>query len=219
MQAPRMRVALFGASLAGRRLADGLEAAGHSVSLLQDPANIAEADLLILGVEEDALQRAIDVVEEHMRDGLIVMHTCLSRGVQDLDPLETRGCVVAALAPIQQGRWALTALDELGETIAGLLTAEMHAVTIALKEDERGLYAARLYYAQVLARLSGKAHLELDLVDDPDMPAIDEAAVRAAYRYITEPGLRRAYVESVRRLGEVEDRHALEMWAFQEENS
>ena len=44
------------------------------------------------------------------------------------------------------------------------------------------------------------------------------AVVRFAYRGATDPGLRRSYVEVARRLGEVDGREELEMWALQEES-
>ncbi|WP_246818194.1 hypothetical protein [Corynebacterium sp. HMSC071F07] len=50
------------------------------------------------------------------------------------------------------------------------------------------------------------------------LEAAESAEIIAAYRGITEPGMRRAFVEAARRFGEVFRREELEMWALQEEN-
>jgi len=47
---------------------------------------------------------------------------------------------------------------------------------------------------------------------------MDTEEIIAAYRGATDPGLRRSYVEVARRLGEVDGREELEMWALQEES-
>ena len=117
MRPPRMRVALFGRSLAGFTLANAMERAGHEVQMLSDPAELSSFETLIIAVGDARLEATGELLEPHVHRGLIVFHTCLSRGVQVLDPLETHGCVVAALAPFTLKRWAVTTLDELGETV------------------------------------------------------------------------------------------------------
>ena len=111
MRPPRMRVALFGRSLAGFTLANAMERAGHEVQMLSDPAELASFEALIIAVGDSRLEATVELLEPHVHRGLIVFHTCLSRGVQVLDPLETRGCVVAALAPFALMRWAVTTLS------------------------------------------------------------------------------------------------------------
>ncbi|WP_296971044.1 hypothetical protein [uncultured Corynebacterium sp.] len=223
MRPPRMRVALFGRSLAGMNMAEEMARAGHGVVELSDPAELSSFEALIIAVGDARLDAAVDLLEPHVHRGLIAIHTCLSRGVQVLDPLETRGCVVAAIAPIITGRWAATALDELGETIVELIVGEFHADVVALSDVERAPFAARVYYADMLHRLYVPAAREAEFfAPTEEWPPVgnsfDSQEIIAAYRGATDPGLRRSYVEIARRLGEVDGREELEMWALQEES-
>ena len=223
MRPPRMRVALFGRSLAGFTLANAMERAGHEVQMLSDPAELASFEALIIAVGDARLEATVELLEPHVHHGLIVFHTCLSRGVQVLDPLETRGCVVAALAPFAHMRWAVTTLDELGETVVELNITEFRGEAVALSDAERPSFAARAYYAEMLRRLHISASVDarfLPSAEEKPMVGedMDTEEIIAAYRGVTDPGLRRSYVEVARRLGEVDGREELEMWALQEES-
>ena len=223
MRPPRMRVALFGRSLAGFTLANAMERAGHEVQMLSDPAELASFEALIIAVGDARLEATVELLEPHVHHGLIVFHTCLSRGVQVLDPLETRGCVVAALAPFAHMRWAVTTLDELGETVVELNITEFRGETVALSDAERAPFAARAYYAEMLRRLHISAAVDAHFLSPSEEPPLvgedmDTEEIIAAYRGATDPGLRRSYVEVARRLGEVDGREELEMWALQEES-
>ena len=223
MRPPRMRVALFGRSSAGINLAGEMARAGHEIVEISNPAELSSFEALIIAVGDARLDAAVELLEPHVHRGLIAVHTCLSRGVQVLDPLETRGCVVAALAPIVSGRWAATTLDELGETIVELIAGEFHADVLALSDAERAPFAARVYYADMLHRLQVPAAREAEFfAPTEEWPPVgsdfDSQEVIAAYRGATDPGLRRSYVEVARRLGEVDGREELEMWALQEES-
>lgn len=218
-----MRVALFGWSLAGFTLANAMERAGHEVQMLSDPAELASFEALIIAVGDARLEATVELLEPHVHHGLIVFHTCLSRGVQVLDPLETRGCVVAALAPFALMRWAVTTLDELGETVVELNITEFRGEAVALSDAERPSFAARAYYAEMLRRLHISASVDarfLPSAEEKPMVGedMDTEEIIAAYRGATDPGLRRSYVEVARRLGEVDGREELEMWALQEES-
>lgn len=223
MRPPRMRVALFGRSLAGFTLANAMERAGHEVQMLSDPAELASFEALIIAVGDARLEATVELLEPHVHHGLIVFHTCLSRGVQVLDPLETRGCVVAALSPFAHMRWAVTTLDELGETVVELNITEFRGEAVALSDAERPSFAARAYYAEMLRRLHISAAVDARFFPSAEeKPMVgedmDTEEIIAAYRGATDPGLRRSYVEVARRLGEVDGREELEMWALQEES-
>lgn len=223
MRPPRMRVALFGRSLDGFTLANAMERAGHEVQMLSDPAELASFEALIIAVGDACLEATVELLEPHVHHGLIVFHTCLSRGVQVLDPLETRGCVVAALAPFALMRWAVTTLDELGETVVELNITEFRGEAVALSDAERPSFAARAYYAEMLRRLHISAAVDarfFPTAEEKPMVGedMDTEEIIAAYRGATDPGLRRSYVEVARRLGEVDGREELEMWALQEES-
>ncbi len=215
-----MRVGLFGNSPAGHELAAGMQAAGHTVVPVVVLADAASCEALILAVDEARLPGAVELLAPTVRPGQIVIHTCLSLGVQVLDDLETRGAVVIAASPVSVQRWAVTTLDELGETIAGLILGEMGATGVAKTDAERGVLAARLAYAQMLTSLAESARHDVRLLMDEETDVgadADVHAVIAGYAHVDEPGLRRAYVEAARRYGEVEEREDMEMWALQEE--
>ncbi len=200
MRPPRMRVALFGRSLAGFTLANAMERAGHEVQMLSDPAELASFEALIIAVGDARLEATVELLEPHVHHGLIVFHTCLSRGVQVLDPLETRGCVVAALAPFALMRWAVTTLDELGETVVELNITEFRGEAVALSDAERPSFAARAYYAEMLRRLHISAAVDARFFPSAEeKPMVgedmDTEEIIAAYRGATDPGLRRSYVE------------------------
>ena len=216
-----MRIGIFGDSAAGQELAAGLAAAGHALVRIDALTDIGEGEALILAIHATQLPRAVEAVETYIANGQIVIHTALATGVQVLDPLETRGAVVVAAAPVSVNRWAVTTLDELGETIAGLLLGEMGVTAIAKTDAERATLASRVAYAKMLARLTANARREVELLmDEETQPSadIDPAEVIDGYRYIHEPGLRRSYLEVARRFGEVEEAEDIEMWALQEEN-
>ena len=226
MQPPRMRVALIGHSAAGSRLADGMQQAGHDVETLADLGAAGEYAAVILAVPEKSLDRMVEHMAPTVVSGQIYIHTCLSRGVQALDEVETRGAVVVAAAPVDDKTWVVSTLDELGETIGGLIVGEMGASAIALSDAERGELAAQLEYVTMLnhARTAAFDALVSRLgVEDresltlPQLP-VDTDDVVAAFGHISDPGLRRSYVDIARRVGEVEDNEMLEMWALQEEN-
>lgn len=222
MPAPRMRVAVFGDSAAGRALAEAMARAGHSVEPLRELECARDYDALVLAVGETRLPAAVAQLAPHVADNQICIHTCLSKGVQVMDELEIAGAVVIAAAPVSSTRWAVTALDELGETIAALIVSEIGAVAVAKTDAERGPLAARVEYARMLSRLADAAaadvqrHMDSETQVEQMAPDLDAAV--AGLGHIEDPGLRRAYLEAARRVGEVDEVDELEMWAMQEES-
>lgn len=221
MAAPRMRVGHLGNSDAGADLAAAMAGAGHAVEPLADTARAGDYDALILGTTASQLPRAIAAVEPVVRRGQIIIHTALSEGVQILDDLEVKGAVVMALSPVLSERWVITTHDELGETIAGLILGEAGIIGFPQTDAQRPTTAARVEQARMLRALYDSAAADVarivaeDVHDVPGTPSTD--GVIHGYRAIEEPGLRRAYLEYARRVGEVYHREDLEMWALQEE--
>ena len=77
--------------------------------------------------------------------------------------------------------------------------------------------------AEMLRRLHISAAVDAHFLSPSEEPPLvgedmDTEEIIAAYRGATDPGLRRSYVEVARRLGEVDGREELEMWALQEES-
>lgn len=222
MAAPRMRVGHLGNSDAGTALAAAMAGAGHTVEPLTDLSQAGDYEALILGTNATQLPRVIAAVEPAIRRGQIVIHTVLSEGVQILDELEVKGAVVMALAPVLAERWVVTTLDELGETIAGLILGEAGIIGFPKTDAERPMVAAHVEQARMLRGLYQDAMRNVamlmpseDTEDVPGFPSTD--GIIHAYRGIDEPGMRRAFLESARRTGELFHREDIEMWALQEE--
>ncbi len=198
-----------------------MSAVGHNVELHGTPDTAGNFEALILSVEEAALPRLVAALTPDVYRGQIIVHTCLGAGVQALDELETRGAVVIAAAPLSPEYWAVTTADELGETIASLLLAEVGANALPIPESERGALSARVAHVQMLWTLTEDAMFKLEQslggvpLQEPGHPAARQ--VMASFEEIEDPGLRRTYVDCARRLGEVEHDEELELWALQKE--
>ncbi|QNE90166.1 hypothetical protein H0194_04055 [Corynebacterium incognita] len=248
MTAPRMRVGVVGNEPVGHLMADGLSATGHTVVPLRSLADAAGVELVILAVSTPQLPRVVEQLAPHIRRSQIVWHTVLGKGAQALDDVETRGAVVIAGAPVTgmntglvpgmsvseepvPERWVVTALDELGETIAGLVVGELGGMVTVRTDAERPVLAAYVNYAWMSARVAAHAHAamaELGLLEDA--PALDTGLVEpsasdiiAGHAVLEDPGMRRAYLDVTRRYAEVTAEtgepgaEELEMWALQEE--
>lgn len=245
MAAPRMRVGVVGNEPVGHLMADGLSATGHTVVPLRSLADAATVELVILAVTAPQLPRVVEQLAPHIQRGQIVWHTVLGKGAQALDDVETRGAVVIAGAPATgvsptagapvgepaPERWVVTALDELGETIAGLVVGELGGMAMVRTDAERPVLAAYVNYAWMSARVAAHAHVavaELGLLEDA--PALDTGLVEpsasdiiAGHAVLEDPGMRRAYLDVTRRYAEVTAEtgepgaEELEMWALQEE--
>lgn len=219
MRAPRMRVALLGVSA----LADHMAGAGHTVTALQDPAEAADFDMVLLGSDAARVPALASLLETYVRPGLIVAHECLELGVQVLDELEVRGAVVISFGRITPRHWAVTCNDELSGTIGELLVGEAGANAVPLTDAERGPLAARVLHAAMLRQLADAAEADFAAQLGEDLPlAIGgearTAEVASAWKFERDPGRRRFYVELARRLGETRQRDDLEMWALQAEH-
>ncbi|APT93278.1 hypothetical protein CPHO_10685 [Corynebacterium phocae] len=216
-----MRVALLGKSREGTALAAGMAAAGHTVVENPGVDSLSGYDAFILAVDEGGISRVTQALEPDLRRAHIVIHTCLSTGVQVLDNLETLGVVVAAISPVSGNRWVVSAADELGLTIAQLILGEMGAQGCEIPDAERGLLAAQVAYAKMTRSIALAAQEAvrglLDEDNDGD-PLIGGRGVMAAFPHIGDPSLRRAYLAAASRYAEIHGDPSLEMWALLEEN-
>ena len=218
MSAPRMRVAVWGDSRAGINFALRLEMAGHTIEKLEDPAQLDRFDALILAATARELEGAVGDVEKHVRPKQIVIHTSLLAGVEALDELETRGCLTIAAAPLGDS-YAVGTLDEVAETVIGLLLSEIHQTAETVPAAQRAERAARLYYAEMLGVLSAWASVEAKIIEDfmgSDFE-LDADDIIAAYPAAVELGMARNYRDVARMVGEQEKIEELELWAVRKE--
>ena len=218
MPAPRMRVAVWGSSRAGINFAHRLEMAGHTIEYLEDPAELGRFDALILAATARELEGAVGDVEKHVRPKQIVIHTSLLAGVEALDELETRGCLTIAAAPLGDS-YAVGTLDEVAETVIGLLLSEIHQTAETVPAAQRAERAARLYYAEMLGVLSAWASVEAKIIEDfmgSDFE-LDADDIIAAYPAAVELGMARNYRDVARMVGEKKNMEELELWALRKE--
>lgn len=214
-----MRVAVWGGSRAGFHFARRLGMAGHTVERLEDPSELDRFDALILAVTAGELEGAVGDVAKHVRPRQIVIHTSLLAGVEALDELETRGCLTIAAAPMGGETCAISTLDEVTDTVIGLLLTEIHLAPEHLPEEQRLERAARVYYAEMLRVLHCRAMLAAKIIDDfpSHVPKVDTGDIIDAYPAARELGLARNYRDVARMVGEQEKIEELELWALRKE--
>ncbi|QGU05553.1 6PGD fold domain-containing protein [Corynebacterium comes] len=232
MQAPRMRVGVYGDTRLST-LPDQLAQVGHDVYYLDydpDPPSLEELDMVILEVRESLLEAAVEKLAERSRRGQIFVHTSLSHGVQIMDPLEVTGAVVMALGELGPQRWAVTTVDEVGDTISDLLVGEIGASGFHFTDAERLRAGAAVTYVRVvhtlrqdavrlLSDVLGTAQEASDIADTlgtlRHLP--DVAGLRAQWEAIDNPGQARAFRQASRRVAETQHNQDVELWAIQEE--
>lgn len=234
MQAPRMRVGVFGDDDSDP-LPDMLRAVGHDVTHMTDEnaPDSAEPDMLIIAAHEETFLHHVEMVASSVRRGQILLHTSLAHGVQILDDAETEGGIVIAAGQLSPTRWAVTTADELGHTIAELLFGELGAGIITVTDQQRLQLATALTYATALEFLRHDAVKLLDGVLDNIEESHDIVAgaspstrfpdvagpggLQAQWRSIHDPGRARAFRQAVRRAAELSTVDDVELWAIQED--
>lgn len=140
---------------------------------------------------------------------------------------DTRTSAAGVVAkPLVGQKWAMSTLDELGETIGGLLLAECGAVAVEMTDAERPLLAAKVWLAGMSEVTAAAAREEAVRMLRGDARVQDHAPVfpeptthdiMYGLSAVIEPAMRRAYVEAARRYAEIVGDVELEMWALQEE--
>ncbi|WIM71848.1 hypothetical protein QP028_09685 [Corynebacterium suedekumii] len=234
MQAPRMRVGVFGDDDSDP-LPDLLRSVGHEVIHMTDEnaPDATEPDMLVIAAHEETSRSHVETVAGGVRRGQIILHTSLAHGVQILDDAETAGGVVIAAGQLSPTRWAVTTADELGHTIAELLFGELGASIITVTDQQRLQLAAAITYANALAFLRRDAVKLLDGVLDnveESHDIVDRASLftrfpdvagsgglQAQWRSIQDPGQARAFRQTVRRAAELTTVDDVELWAIQED--
>ena len=232
MRAPRMRVGVYGDSRTSS-LPDQLGNVGHDVSYMDyDPSPPAfdDLDMVVLEVRDPLLEPAVEKLAARARRGQIFIHTSLQHGVLVMDPLEVTGAVVIALGELSPTRWAVTTVDELGDTIAELLLGELGASAVPCTDEERVRLAAAVTYVEAVKSLELDAiRLLGDVVGDiqeaDDIAASrrrlvrlpEVATLRAQWQSVDNPGQARAFRQVLRRVAETQHNQDAELWAIQEE--
>lgn len=229
MQAPRLRVGIFDDGSSTVNMAEKLDSVGHYVTVLHAPEDIRDFELVV--IDAHGVEGYVEKLSAFARRGQMFLHTSLTHGITVMDPLETSGGIVMSAHPIGQDRWVASALDELGETIVGLLVGSSVA-RLSRSPMTSAQLAAALTYAGFLSTLQRDASYFLDeFLGDPDvtsdivmdsaqqfqaLPSLDE--VIAQYDSINNPGRQRLFRDLARRQAEISRAQDIELWAIQKED-
>ncbi len=227
--APRLVV---GAAFGPTALSTEFERAGHSVHQLdirEDPGQIAHVDLVLLDGPADAVRWAAGELADYARPRQMFLHTVLEEGAQLLDDVETAHAIVMCAHNIFGNVWVTSAADEVGETVVGLLLAEIGATSLKV-DDANRLAIAAAQELRALERTVRDDTLEIMDAAIPDFAAVAEDFLAATWtghranrpeeldrllRALPNPGVRRLFVDLERRRGELEQDTDIELWVIQ----
>ena len=225
---PRLVVgAVFGPT----RLATALERAGHvvvDIDAADDPGAIKHVDLVLLDSGVEGVRWGVDKLEAHARPRQMFLHTALEVGAQLLDDVETAQAIVMCAHNLFGDVWVTSAADELGETVVGLLVAEIGGVSILLDDASRPhiLAAQRLRALESIVRSDAfelltsalpavsAFHEEYAAAPSGMLGEMGPRDLDAVAGAIEDPGVRRLYVDLERRRAEQVKATDAELWAY-----
>jgi predicted short-subunit dehydrogenase-like oxidoreductase (DUF2520 family) len=222
-----MRISVVGAGRVGTALAVLLARAGHAIAAVSGrdatPARAAtwlpgvpvlplseavtDADVVLIGVPDDALRSAVAGLAEAIAPGVWVAHLSGAAGLDAFDPIAGAGARRLATHPLQTfadvesavaalpGCWlAVTADDEEGFGMGEGLAADIGAVPFRLRDDERALYhAAAVFASNYLVATSAVAERLFAAAGVPDplaaMRPLQEATLSNVHRLGPEAAL------------------------------
>lgn len=232
MRAPRLNIALIADGQDRVRMGELLAGVGHHVAPVSEFSEINNFELIVISVSDDHLAGVVEKLSLFARSGQMFLHTSLAHGIQIMDPLETEGAIVMAAHPLGEDRWVATALDELGETIVGLLVGELGGSIVEIPESKRMQLAAALTYVGFINTLRTDATNYLDeFLQDYDtaadlvssafgglqqLPQFGELSQQ--YDSIDNLGRRRLFRDLARRQAEISRAQDIELWAIQKED-
>lgn len=226
--APRL---LIGNVAGGHALATSLERAGHSVVAVDadtDPGAIQHVDLVLMGGDEAWVEGSVDKLAPYARPRQMFLHSALGRGAQLLDAVEVNHAIVMCAHNLFADVWVTSAADEVGETVVGLLVAEMGGINVPVADADRpALMAAQHLRAleatvrqdaweligSVIADAEAVRAEFFDAPAGPPLPAGPTQLNRTADA-IADPAVRRLFVDLARRSAERSGDTARELWAY-----
>lgn len=223
---------LVGAVFGPTPLAEQFERAGHTVRPLvirEDPGAVAHVDLVLLDAPSDEIRAACGILADYARPRQMFLHTALGEGQQLLDDVETAHAITMCAHNIFDNVWVTSAADELGETVVGLLIAEIGGVSMRINDTARPAIAAAQELRSLEAVLRDDA-LELLTQAVPGFDAVAQQFLAAGsgtrgtrttqqldalVGALPDPGVRRLFVDVVRRRSEIEQDTDTELWVIQ----
>lgn len=230
MQAPRLRVGVFSDSSNFLTLGEDLASVGHQVRFLDAPREINDYELIVIDVK--GVETCVEELSAFVRQGQMFLLASMVHSITVLDPLEIAGGIVMSAYPLGHDRWVASSVDELGETIVGLLVGELGGSVIEVDESQRQQLAAALTYAGFMNTLRndamyfldeflGDIEVATDIVNDAKgnyHALLDLEALTAQYDAISNPGRKRLFRDLARRKAEISRAQDVELWAIQKED-
>ena len=198
-----MDVAIVGAGRVGTALAVLLAGAGHRLvavsgrdatrtrtekflpgeTVIPAVEAVRDAELVLIGVPDDAISETAEGIAGSVRDGAHVAHVSGSAPLSDLDPVVRAGAHALSLHPLQtfpdveagiarlpQSFFAVTAAAEDEYAVAEKLVDDIGGRSFRLPDDRKALYhAAAVFSSNYLAVTQRVAELLFTLagVEDP----------------------------------------------------
>ena len=189
-----MRIAIVGAGTVGTAVAVRWLRAGHTITAVAgrdatqaraarwlpgvDVVDVrdapAGAEVVVLGVPDDALADVAATLADRIGEGTAALHLSGALGLDVLAPLERAGTRVLAMHPLQTfadvegaigalpgAAIAVTARDPEGTALGERLAEDLGGLPFVLRDEDRPLYhAAAVFASNYLVTVSGAA-LEL----------------------------------------------------------
>lgn len=226
--APRL---LIGNVAGGHALATSLERAGHTVVAVDadaDPGAIQHVDLVLMGGDEAWVEGSVDKLAPYARPRQMFLHSALGRGAQLLDAVEVHHAIVMCAHNLFADVWVTSAADEVGETVVGLLVAEMGGINVPVADADRPALMAAQHLRALEAtvrqdawELIGSVIADAEAVraeffDAPagPPPPAGPAQLNRTADAIADPAVRRVFVDLARRSAERAGDTAGELWAY-----
>lgn len=226
--APRL---LIGNVAGGHALATSLERAGHTVVAVDadaDPGAIQHVDLVLMGGDEAWVEGSVDKLAPYARPRQMFLHSALGRGAQLLDAVEVNHAIVMCAHNLFADVWVTSAADEVGETVVGLLVAEMGGINVPVSDADRPVLMAAQHLRALEATVRQDAWeligsviadaeaVRADFFDAPAGPPPPAclAQLNRTADAIADPAVRRLFVDLARRSAERAGDTAGELWAY-----
>jgi predicted short-subunit dehydrogenase-like oxidoreductase (DUF2520 family) len=165
------------------------------VPFLAAPAVAAEAEVVVLGVVDDAIAETCAEVAPSLGPGRWVLHVSGSMGLDTLDAARKRGAGVLSLHPLQSFPdvetgierlpWsgiAVTAHDDAGRDLGTSLARDAGGRPFALEDSVKPLYhAAAVFCANYLVTVEAVAERLMEEAGVRDAPALLAPLARTAF--------------------------------------
>jgi predicted short-subunit dehydrogenase-like oxidoreductase (DUF2520 family) len=171
----RLRVALIGAGVVGTAVTEVLRRAGHEVTgvssrraesaersaarlatrTFDHKSELPPADVLLLGVPDEAIGPVVSEIAQPLAPGAVVVHFAGALGIEPLAEASAAGAGVAALHPVQTfpdvergierlpgSAWGVTASPEIESWAGGLIAADLGGLPVIVLEEARPVWHA-----------------------------------------------------------------------------